>query len=177
MQNWSGFIFLRHGQTDWNLEKRFQGQTDIPLNATGLLQAGDAARRLKCQRISRVVSSPLIRALKTAAIVAEEISLPVHVDTQIRERSFGAFDGLIVPEVKRKHGLPLSEPSASILPPDAEQWPETLERTCEVFQKWNDAHPDGTTLFVAHDGIFGALCEILAGPKLESKHGTPYAFQ
>ena len=122
MQNWPNFIFLRHGQTDWNLEGRFQGQTDIPLNSTGLSQATDAARRLKHREINRVVSSPLVRALKTAAIVAEEIGLPVHVDTQIRERSFGAFDGLVVAEVKQKHGLPLSEPSASILPPDADQW-------------------------------------------------------
>lgn len=177
MQDWPDFIFLRHGQTDWNLEGRFQGQTDIPLNATGISQAGQAARLLKRQHISHVVSSPLIRALKTAAIVAEGLGLPIHVDTQIRERSFGAFDGLVVAEVKRKHGLPLSEPSASILPPDAEQWPETLERTRNVVQKWHDTHPDGTTLFVAHDGIFGALCEILAGSKLESRHGTPYAFQ
>ncbi|MGI9406496.1 MAG: histidine phosphatase family protein [Hyphomicrobiaceae bacterium] len=176
MQNWRRFIFLRHGQTDWNLEGRFQGESDIPLNATGLKQAQDAAGRLKTVPISRIVSSPLVRALKTAAIVAERVDLPVHVDTQLRERSFGAFNGLVVADVKRKHGLPVSEPAASILPPDAEQWPDTLTRSETAIGKWMDACPGETLLFVAHDGIFGALAEVLAGSKLVSKHGTPYAF-
>ena len=171
------FIFLRHGQTNWNLEGRFQGQTNIALNETGLEQARDAARQLKSHPIDRIVSSPLIRALKTAATVAEAAGLPVYVDSQLKERSFGAFDGLVVADVKAEHGMPLSEPAARIFPPDAEKWPQTLERTERAIGRWLSEHPDETILFVAHDGLFRALAEILYKAPLESKHGKPYTFE
>ena len=176
MQSWHRFIFLRHGQTDWNLEGRFQGHADIPLNAMGLSQAQDAADRLRNLPIDRVVSSPLIRALKTAAIVAERMHLPVHIDSQIAERSFGSFDGLVIADVKRRHGLALSEPAARIFPPDAEHWPQTLVRSEAVVGKCLEGNPGETILFVAHDGIFRALSETLLGSWFESKNGTPYAF-
>lgn len=161
-----GFIFLRHGQTDWNLEGRFQGHTDIALNETGLTQAQDAAERLKPQNIHRIV-----------AIVAEHINLPVHIESGLKERSFGSFDGQVVADVKRQHGLPLSEPAASILPSDAEQWPQTLVRTREVVGTWLKAYPDEMILFIAHDGNFRALSETLQCSGLESRHGMPYAFK
>ena len=170
------FLFLRHGQTDWNLEGRFQGHSDIALNATGVAQARDAASRLKVQAIDRIVSSPLIRALKTAAIVAEHLDMPLHVDTQISERSFGSFEGLVIAEVKRQHGLAPSERAARIFPPDAEKWLQTLARAKTVVGKWLSDHPGETILFVAHDGIFRALSEMLHGSWFESRHGTPYSF-
>ena len=128
MTAWSRFLFLRHGETDWNLQGRFQGHSDIPLNATGLVQARDAAAKLKSQTVHRIVSSPLVRALKTAAIVAEHIGLPIYVDSQFSERSFGSFDGQVIAEVKRQHGLAPSELAHRIFPPDAEKWPQTLAR-------------------------------------------------
>jgi probable phosphoglycerate mutase/uncharacterized phosphatase len=99
------FLFLRHGQTDWNLEGRFQGHTDIPLNATGLAQAHGAAERLARQPITAIVSSPLVRASKTAAIVAERLGLPLHIDPELMERSFGRYEGLVVKNVKKELGL------------------------------------------------------------------------
>src|SRR5215471_15907621 len=102
MKSWRGFLFLRHGQTDWNSQGRFQGHSDIPLNAIGLRQAQEAADLLQPLTIHRIVSSPLSRALRTAAIVAERIALPIHVDNQLSERSFGSFDGLVIADVKRK---------------------------------------------------------------------------
>ena len=90
------FLFLRHGQTDWNLQGRFQGHSDIPLNETGLSQAHSAAERLADRGIELVISSPLIRALKTAAIVAERIQRPLRVDSRLMERTFGSFEGLVV---------------------------------------------------------------------------------
>lgn len=176
MKSWRRFLFLRHGQTDWNLQGRFQGHSDIPLNARGVWQAREAAGRLKQLTIHRIVSSPLIRALKTAAVIAEYISLPIHVDSQLSERSFGSFDGLVIADVKRKHGLAPSEPAARILPPDAEQWPQTLARSRTVVGRWLDDLSTETILFVSHDGIFRALSETLHGAWFESKHGMPYAF-
>lgn len=171
------FIFLRHGETDWNREGRFQGHFDIPLNARGLAQAEEAARCLARHRIDRIVASPLIRALKTAAIVAESLGLPVHIESGLRERSFGAFDGLIVNEVKRQHGLTPDQPIKSLLPADAEQWPETVARSGRIAAKWLAACPDGAILFVAHDGIFRGLAEIVGAPDFPGRHATPYAFE
>jgi len=74
------FYFLRHGQTDWNLQGRLQGHTDIPLNATGLDQAHAAADMLADQGIDIIVSSPLVRALKTAAIISERIDRPIYIE-------------------------------------------------------------------------------------------------
>ena len=65
------FYFLRHGQTDWNVEGRFQGHTDMPLTELGVSQAHLAARALANCPVDMLVTSPLMRALKTAAIVAE----------------------------------------------------------------------------------------------------------
>jgi broad specificity phosphatase PhoE len=68
------FLCIRHGITDWNRLGRFQGLTDIPLNDEGVSQATVAARRLQAVAFDRVVSSPLLRAAKTAEIIAEACS-------------------------------------------------------------------------------------------------------
>jgi len=96
------FFFLRHGQTDWNRDGRYQGTTDTPLNEMGSAQASVAAGALAAMPIDRIVASPLIRALKTAAIVAEALHVPIHVDRGLRERNFGSFDGLVIREVKTR---------------------------------------------------------------------------
>jgi broad specificity phosphatase PhoE len=70
------FYFLRHGQTAWNVEGRFQGHTDIPLNELGLTQAHDAAKILALCPIDMIVASPLIRARRTAEIVSEQLGNP-----------------------------------------------------------------------------------------------------
>jgi broad specificity phosphatase PhoE len=170
------FFFLRHGQTDWNAQGRIQGHTDVPLNATGLTQAQAAAERLIGHGIGCVVSSPLARAGKTAAIVAERLQLPLHVDSDLKERHFGAFEGRIVDQVKREHGISPEQPISTILPADAEQWPQTRERARMVVAKWLAACPGETLLFVSHDGLFRALHEQLAGTRPGATHAAPYRF-
>ena len=171
------FVFLRHGQTEWNRESRIQGHTDMPLNAVGLAQAEAAAARVSGQGITRIVSSPLIRALKTAAVVAERLALPIDIDSELMERKFGSFEGRVAAEVKREHGLPLDQPITVILPPDAEHWPQTRERTRAVFAKWLARHSGDTLMFVSHDGLFRALHEQLLGTRPEATHAAPYLFE
>lgn len=170
------FFFLRHGQTDWNAQGRIQGHTDLPLNATGVAQARAAAARLAGQGIDCVVSSPLARAHSTAGFVAERLRLPIHLDDDLKERSFGAFEGGIIDEIKRAHGIAPEQPISLILPPDAEQWPQTLSRSRAVVAKWLTAHPGKTMLFVSHDGLFRALHEHLLGTRPGATHATPYRF-
>jgi 2,3-bisphosphoglycerate-dependent phosphoglycerate mutase len=76
---------IRHGLTDWNLEGRYQGQSDIPLNAEGLAQARRLAERLKGTSIEALFSSDLLRAYQTAKILGECLGLPVQADPRLRE--------------------------------------------------------------------------------------------
>ncbi len=87
------FWFLRHGETDWNAEGRSQGRTDIPLNTVGLAQARRAALALVDRGIVTIVASPLTRALHTAEIVAEALTLPVSTDADLQEVAFGTEEG------------------------------------------------------------------------------------
>ena len=85
---------LRHGQTDWNIDLRLQGSTDIPLNDTGRAQALVAAQSLNPENWDVIISSPLSRARDTAAIVAEVLGMPVVIVPELIERSFGTAEGL-----------------------------------------------------------------------------------
>jgi len=129
------FYFLRHGQTAWNVEGRFQGHADIPLNELGLAQAHDAARILARCPIDIIVASPLVRARKTAEVVSEQIGKPLLFDDELKERPFGAFEGLVVNEVKAKLGVQPHQRLVKHLPPDAEQWHETCARAVRVLGK------------------------------------------
>jgi len=170
------FYFLRHGQTDWNLQGRLQGHTDIPLNETGLAQACAAADVLADKGIGIIVSSPLVRALKTAAIVSERIDRPIYIDSQLKERSFGAFEGQILADLKRSLGLEPHQRLTAYLPADAEQWPNTGVRAMAAFGNSLAKFARRNVLFVAHAGLFDALHEQLFGFRLEPNH-EPYLFE
>lgn len=87
------FWFLRHGETDWNAQGLSQGRTDIPLNAVGIMQARRAALTLAPVGIASIVASPLIRARRTAEIVAEVLHLPIETDPDLAEVNFGEQEG------------------------------------------------------------------------------------
>ena len=110
------FLCIRHGVTDWNRQGRFQGLTDIPLNDEGIAQAQAAVRRLRDIRLDYVVSSPLIRAVKTAEIIAAASGKPVAIDAGLIECDFGSFEGRPISEVMDEHGITAVEALATILP-------------------------------------------------------------
>lgn len=86
---------VRHGETDWNTKLLFQGQTDIPLNKTGISQARHIARELKGRSIEAIVSSDLLRARRTAGEIQKACAGKCPVDTfpELRERDYGNFEG------------------------------------------------------------------------------------
>ncbi|SDS66828.1 probable phosphoglycerate mutase [Pseudarthrobacter equi] len=89
------FALVRHGQTDWNAERRLQGSTDIPLNEVGRGQARDAAAVLAPYEWDAIVSSPLSRAAETADLIAEGLGLTVSRRVpELTERSFGPAEGM-----------------------------------------------------------------------------------
>lgn len=86
-------VLWRHGQTDWNIENRFQGHSDIPLNETGHLQARRAAPLLNALKPQKIICSDLIRTQQTAAALSELSRLPVFLDSGLRETNGGKWEG------------------------------------------------------------------------------------
>ncbi|PKQ30748.1 MAG: histidine phosphatase family protein [Actinobacteria bacterium HGW-Actinobacteria-2] len=95
-------ILLRHGLTDWNHARRFQGQADVPLNEVGLAQAATVADKLLGQGIARIFSSDLQRAAVTAQSVAARLDLPVQLDPRLQEINVGTWAGLTPDEVAQQ---------------------------------------------------------------------------
>lgn len=96
-------LLWRHGRTAWNVEHRFQGQADPPLDEVGHAQSAVAARMLAAYGPVAVVSSDLCRAVQTARPLADLLGLPVALDPRLRERSLGRWEGLTRDEVGRRH--------------------------------------------------------------------------
>lgn len=86
-------LMTRHGQTDWNVEKRVQGKADIELNATGIEQAKITSEKLKDEKIDIIIFSPLKRAKQTAEIINQTLNCPIIYEDGISERDFGEFEG------------------------------------------------------------------------------------
>jgi broad specificity phosphatase PhoE len=98
------FYIFRHGETDWNKERRCQGHTNTQLNELGFKQALDLSHRLSNYPIEYIISSDLDRALSTAKIVAQKIRVSVKSDPRLREMSYGEGEGLTIPEIIEKYG-------------------------------------------------------------------------
>lgn len=170
------FCGLRHGATDWNRQGLFQGRTDNPLNEDGLRQAQEAADVLRDAGISRIVASPLVRAAKTAEIVAEAIAVPLTMDAGIIEFDFGSFEGRPVRDLMIKHGVKSAEGLVSILPDDGEAWSAMTERALSCVSTWLNRHPSDHLLFVCHDAVMQGMAKALTGSYFKNSHGTPFHY-
>lgn len=137
------FLF-RHGETDWNREGRLQGHTDTQLNANGIAQAEALAQRLLAHRLDAVVSSDLSRALTTARIIAEILSVPVITDHGLREVSVGLAEGMLWEEAKVSFGAELTErwySDDNVAFPGGETGAATLTRGLAALRRFAEAHP------------------------------------
>ena len=104
---------VRHGQSEWNLTGRLQGQVaSVPLTPLGREQAGTAARALTGRRIAAVHSSDLLRAEQTAGVIAAALGLPVQPDPELREQSYGSLEGLPSAEVLAAAPYDFTDPDA-----------------------------------------------------------------
>ncbi|MCK1739152.1 histidine phosphatase family protein [Bradyrhizobium sp. 138] len=170
------FYGLRHGATDWNREGRFQGRTDNPLNEDGLRQAHEAVAMLRDAGISRIVASPLLRAARTAEIIAAAIAVPVDIDEGIIEFDFGSFEGLPVRDLMIKHGVTSATGLVSILPTDGESWDAMTDRSLRCVSAWLARHPDDDFVFVCHDAVMQGMANALCGSYFKNSHGTPFRY-
>jgi probable phosphoglycerate mutase len=95
-------LLARHGETDWNRERRFQGHADPPLNELGRRQAGELAERLRDDCVAAIYSSPLRRAHETALVVGAGLGLPVETRPALREVDVGSWQGLSRDEIEER---------------------------------------------------------------------------
>ena len=170
------FICLRHGATDWNRQGRFQGRTDNPLNEVGITQAHAAAERLRAVSLGHVVSSPLVRALRTAEIIAAAAAKAVTIDHGLIELDFGSFEGMPVRETMMQHGANSAQGLVDMLPPDAEPWGDVARRALASVSQWLERHPQDEILFVCHDAVMQAMAQTLSGKFFKNGHGKPFRF-
>jgi 2,3-bisphosphoglycerate-dependent phosphoglycerate mutase len=129
--------FVRHGETDWNRDRRFQGQVDIPLNAQGRSQARAVARVLSAEPFDYAVSSDLSRALDTARAIRD--TMPVVGDARWREFAFGEWEGLTWEEIVRR-------------------WPEVAKRSATSARSYSP--PGGETFSMVRERVGAAIDEL-----------------
>jgi probable phosphoglycerate mutase len=153
-------IAVRHGETAWNVESRLQGQLDIPLNDRGHDQARRAARWLAEDKPDLVVSSDLARAQATAQAIATFNGCPLVVDTRLRERSFGSFQGLTHLEVAQRwpqQSQRWKSRDPDFAPGDGESLRVFYARCIDATLSLVEAHAGRTVVLVSHGGVMDCL--------------------
>jgi uncharacterized phosphatase len=153
---------VRHGETDWNLAHRIQGSTDIPLNDTGRAQARTTGSLLARREWDAIITSPLSRAVETAAIIAERVGLPAPTTLDaIVERNYGEAEGLSDPEIRAR--FPGDSPV-----PGRESREEVLARVLPALMEVAEQHAGEAVIVVSHGGV---IRSILNEVDPEGKHG------
>jgi len=147
-------VFWRHGRTEWNAQRRFQGQTDIPLDEVGLEQASDAARLLVGVRPTRIISSDLSRAASTASALAELVNLDVRTFAGLRETNAGTWEGQTREALIANHGDELAAWAAgsNLRPGGGETRTEVAQRVINVINDELTTISERETLVVVTHG-------------------------
>lgn len=147
---------LRHGQTDWNIDMRLQGISDIPMNDYGRQQAETAAKVLAGQDWDKIVSSPLSRAVETAEIVAKYLAAPyVGQHPLLLERSFGVAEGMGYEEWRTEYPNGLNAP-------EAESMEELTARCWTLLDALVSEHPGQRVLTVSHGALIRRLINLVS---------------
>jgi broad specificity phosphatase PhoE len=141
-------VLWRHGQTEWNVQGRFQGQSDTPLDEVGEQQAERAARLLAALRPDTIISSDLGRAMATAAPLARLTGLPVSSDKDLRERHGGAWEGLTDVQIRTRY----PEEYAQWLPPGGESTVTVADRAGAALERIADGLAPGSLAVVVSHG-------------------------
>lgn len=173
-------ILVRHGATDWNRGHRFQGHQDVPLGDLGRMQAERVAQRLQRERVVSIYSSDLQRTRQTAEVLASHGDCPLRTTNQLREMSFGVWEGLTAREIQQAYPnewQAWTDDPVHVCPPGGESLEQLSGRVITFFESTLDTfkpqRPRGrrargpTLLFVGHGGTLRALLTHLLDIPLE----------
>ena len=178
--NWrmTDFILIRHGETDWNRELRFQGQLDVPLNAIGQEQARRVGQRLAHEFADQLIASDLLRTQQTAAPISllrpAQTALVAQLNAGLREQSFGKLEGMSVPEIQQT--LPevwtrWTEFDADYSVDGGETARQFHARVMRAMALLAQTHPNKTLVVVTHGGVLDMIYrtaqeQVLSGPRV-----------
>jgi broad specificity phosphatase PhoE len=169
-------ILIRHGETLWNLEQRYQGHLDSPLTDTGLRQSRALASRLTGRPFKELYSSDLGRALQTAEIIAKRTGHTVRSEPRLRERNLGIFQGLSKREIQEKFSREYSlykSGGLDYVVPNGESATQAGERMVDCLTELARRYAGELIVVVAHGGVLSALLvHVLGIPS-----GTPWRFK
>lgn len=169
----SSFYFIRHGETEWNRLKLIMGQTDIPLNETGIRQAHEARKMLTKIEVEKIYSSPLQRARQTAEIINEDPRYPIAYMDNLKERGWGKGEGQFHETLSDFKGIELS---VADLPEGAEPY-NTFEARVVLALNKILAQSSKPPLIVGHGGIFRVLTKLLAESSFPLENCALYFFR
>lgn len=174
--NTTKIVLIRHGETAWNAVRRLQGHIDIPLNLEGERQARALADALAGEGLDLVVSSDLQRALQTAQAVAVHYDhATVRTDAALRERGYGAFEGMLYTEIEQQYPqdfvLWQARDIDAVMPAGdrvAESFRQFYARAIGAIGRWAEQHPGKTIAIVAHGGVLECAYREAVGMQLDS---------
>lgn len=158
----TSLYLVRHGETDWNAQRRIQGSTDIPLNEVGRQQAAETGRLLARRQWDAVFASPLSRALETARIIAQETGLPApHTLDSMVERAYGEAEGLDWREVDLRF-------PQNVDVPGRESREAVAARVLPALIELAESRPEQSLIVVSHGGV---IRSVLSHVEPDSSHG------
>jgi broad specificity phosphatase PhoE len=164
-------MLVRHGESEWNAQGRYQGQSDVPLSVLGRRQAELLAERLAGGKIDTVYASDLIRAWETAQIIAKRCSLTVQSEPRLRELKFGVLEGLTFDEAQAQY----PEMIAAWLddfnrPPEGAEMIDAFNaRVVSLLDDLKQKHDEQVVLLVAHGGPLSEILRVVLGLSREKR--------
>jgi probable phosphoglycerate mutase len=164
-------ILVRHGETEWNAQRRYQGQTDVPLSELGRRQAECVADRLVGQTIDAVYASDLQRAWETAQIIAAKSGLQVMPEPRLRELKFGVLEGLTFDEAQEQYPEMINAWLEDFnRPPEGGETIELFNsRVVSLLNDLKAKHDEQTMLLVAHGGPLSEVLRVVLGLSREKR--------
>jgi len=158
-------ILVRHGQTDWNVERRLQGSTDNELNKVGRRQAESLAGLLQNEPLVAICASPLKRAMETASVIAKPHGLPVQTDPGLMELDQGELEGLTHQGLQTNHADLLqrwTENPGPVRMPGGESLQELQDRAWSCIQRTVANRDQGSVVVVSHNlTILSIICKAI----------------
>ncbi len=160
------FYICRHGQSEYNLQQRMQGQIDTPLTELGLQNAQTIAEKLKDVKIDEIYSSDLGRALHTALIIAKEINLTDKIipTKYLREGNFGDFAGKTINEIEEM--FPGFMKNKDFIPPSGESLNQVQKRVIDFLIELEEKMQNRSVLLVSHDTVINTIFSSYSGNDL-----------
>jgi alpha-ribazole phosphatase len=158
-------VLVRHGETMYNAQRRYTGQSDIPLNTLGERQAAALGESLATDRFDVIVTSDLERTRVTAEAIAHIHGLVIREDIDLRELAFGEWEGYTYDEVLARDAKLVAQwrsDPATYAPPGGETVSQLRDRCARALRNWRTQYPEASVLWVTHGGLIGVLlCHVL----------------